>query len=130
MEQASRQFVRPEPTGLDWPAQDRLPKIVIHFAVMRGTIVSWRLSAAAELRVHGARIWLTRIVSPYDYWMQPGDVIRLYRGERIWLSVDDDADRDAEVSLTSGYAEPCGAIRRRVARLSAWFSDMWATRAR
>ena len=36
--------------------------------------------------MHGARVWLTRVSSPYDYWLAPGDEFRLQRGERVFLN--------------------------------------------
>ena len=46
--------------------------------------------------------------SPYDYCVQPGDVIRLRRDERIWLSTDTNVA--AEIYLTSAYVERHGMI--------------------
>jgi hypothetical protein len=91
--------------------------MVIHLAVVPGRTLAWKLSAEAELRVQGARVWLTRIGSPYDYWLQPGDVLRLRRGECIWLSTDGPVP--AEALLASTYVEPCGTLRRWLVRCSA-----------
>lgn len=83
------------------------PRMVIHLGLAPQQTVSWRVIANCEIRVHSERVWLTRICSPYDYWLQAGDVVRVARGERIWLSTD--SVRPAEVTLTSAYVE-----RRRV----------------
>jgi hypothetical protein len=115
MHDASQQFdYSPLPGG--HPAGEmHLPKMVIHVGLMPGQTVSWRVIANAEIRAHGSRVWLTRIFSPYDYWMQPGDVVRVARGERIWLGTDSSVP--AEVTLTSEYGE-----RRRL--FSRW-SARW-----
>lgn len=79
------------------------PKMVIHLSLLPQQTVSWRVISDSEVRAHGPHVWLTRIFSPHDYWMQAGDVIRIARGERIWLSAD--GDRPVEVTLTSEYVE-------------------------
>ncbi|WP_425194893.1 DUF2917 domain-containing protein [Paraburkholderia phenazinium] len=77
--------------------------MVIHLSLEPRQTVSWRAAARSEIRARGSRVWMTRACSPYDYWLQAGDVIRVTRGERIWLSADDDGP--AEVTLTSEYVE-------------------------
>ena len=79
------------------------PRMVIHLSLVPRQTVSWRVIANCEISADGERVWLTRIFSPYDYWLQAGDVIRIARGERIWLCAD--GDRPAEVTLTSDYVE-------------------------
>jgi len=81
----------------------RSPKMVIHLSLEPRQTVSWRVTARSEIRAQGSRVWMTRVFSPYDYWLQAGDVIRVTRGERIWLSADDDGP--AEVTVTSEYVE-------------------------
>jgi hypothetical protein len=120
MDQASEQCAFPDAPGDDFRDPARFARIVIHLAVAPAQTIAWRVPSESQLRVHGARVWLTRIGSPYDYWMQPGDAIRLQRGERIWLSTD--AGVSAEVSLTSHYVEPRGVMARWLAgmRGPAW----------
>jgi hypothetical protein len=77
--------------------------MVIHLNLVPRQTVSWRVIANCEIRADGERVWLTRIFSPYDYWLHAGDVIRIARGERIWLCAD--GERPAEVTLTSDYVE-------------------------
>ncbi len=88
----------------------RASRVVIHLTLVPRQTVSWRLTADAELQAHDTRIWLTRIHSPYDYWMQRGDCVRVCRGERIWLSAE--GDGPAEVTLTSAYVERGARVRR------------------
>ncbi|BCQ23327.1 DUF2917 domain-containing protein [Caballeronia sp. NK8] len=92
-------------------------RVVVYVEVHPHQMVSWRLTRDAELRVAdapGCSLWLTRHRDPYDYWMKPGDVVRLSRGERVWLSSASDAA--IEVSLTSYRAAPRGLLLRWLAR--------------
>ncbi|VXB99571.1 conserved hypothetical protein [Burkholderia sp. 8Y] len=77
-------------------------RVVVYVEVLAHQTVSWRLSRDAELRAD-ASIWLTRHQDSYDYWLEPGDVVRLTRGERVWLSSE--SERAVEVSLTSYRAK-------------------------
>ena len=79
------------------------PKMVIHLSLVPRQTLSWRVIANCEIRADGERVWLTRIFSPYDYWLQAGDVIRIARGERIGLCAD--GERPAEMTLTSECLE-------------------------
>jgi hypothetical protein len=69
-----------------------------------------------------------RIFSPYDYWPQTSDVLRLTRGERIWLSTD--ANIAAEISLTSAYAVARRPLFNRIERLRNYFADISRLRSR
>ncbi|MGF6601505.1 hypothetical protein P3T23_006247 [Paraburkholderia sp. GAS448] len=128
MDRASQQSVCPDLTGCDSREANRLPRRVIHFALMPGRTVSLRLDADSEIRVRATRVWLTRVFSPYDYWVQPGDVIRLQRGERIWLSPD--GDEVAEVTLTSEYIERYNAVSRWISRWAERLFDLSVPRSR
>jgi len=56
--------------------------------------------------------------APYDHWLDPGHVFRLQRGERVWLSTDD--ERTARVLLSCALPARQGLVRRWLGRL-AWF---------
>ncbi|WP_043285518.1 DUF2917 domain-containing protein [Paraburkholderia oxyphila] len=94
---------------------DALPAVSIHFAVPVAATLTWRVRADSTLRVYGARIWLTRARSPYDHSLKPGETLRVYRGERLWLSADGD-NAAARVTLTSAWRPPFAAVRRAAAR--------------
>jgi Protein of unknown function (DUF2917) len=98
---------------------ERLPKVVVHFSVMPGATLTWRVDADSTLAVQGARVWLTRINSPYDHWLAPGDEFRLRGGERVWLSTD--GEHAARVSLSSALPVRHGVLGRWLVRL-AWLS--------
>ncbi|WP_250513141.1 DUF2917 domain-containing protein [Caballeronia sp. INDeC2] len=94
-------------------------RVVVYFEVHAHQMVSWRLTRDAELRIGGAAassLWLTRHRDPYDYWMKPGDVVRLSRGERVWLTSE--SDRAIEASLTSYRVMQRGFVSR-------WLAKFW-----
>jgi hypothetical protein len=119
MDQVSQQSVSSSLSSDEAGEIARGPRITIHFSVVPMKTVEWRVRAHSELQVKGACVWLTRLSSDYDYWLLPGDTIRLKRGERIWLSVD--GEISADVSLTSRYAwfRP---------RMSRWFGRLASLR--
>lgn len=115
MDQASPQCMDDDARVLAYQQDERLPKVVVHFPVAPGATLTWRVEADSTLAVNGARLWLTRVSSPYDHWLVPGQTFSLQRGERIWLSID--GERTAHVSLT--YLLPAeGLFRRCLSRLA------------
>jgi len=75
-----------------------------------------------------ARVWVTRIFSPYDYWLQAGDVLRVTRGERIWLSTD--ANIAVEISLTSEYVVARRPLFKWIEQLRDYLADISRLRSR
>lgn len=129
MEEVSQQVLYPRSTQSGARGAIRLPRVVIYFAVESATTVTWRIAADSELRVHGeAPVWLTRHRSPYDHWLQPGESIRLQRGERVWLSVEEEVP--AEVSITSPYVERRRVPRQWLERGREWVLGMVMPRRR
>jgi hypothetical protein len=90
-------------------------RIVVFIEVHPHRMVSWRLSRDAELRIADASVWLTRHQDPYDYWIKAGDVVRLARGERVWLSTE--SERAVEISLTSYRVTKTGRVARWLAKV-------------
>lgn len=125
---SSEQFAFQAIPGTAVPAHAVSPEMVIRFAVAPGHTVPWRVLANSELRVGTARVWVTRIISPYDFWLQPGDVLRLTRGERIWVSTD--ADISAEIALVSVYAQARRPMFKWLERLSNYLADIALLRSR
>ncbi|WGY71271.1 DUF2917 domain-containing protein [Burkholderia cepacia] len=120
MDQASQLFDRPDRRRAGTIA---LPTVVIRFAVAPRTTMTWRASQDAELRTHGAALWVTRPPSVDDYWVRPGDVLRIARGERIWLGTD--ADRSAEATLTTAYVRRGERFRRTLAQVQRLLVGVW-----
>lgn len=71
MDQASPQSMNDD-APLFADRDERLPKVVVHFLVTPGATLTWSVKMDSTLDVKGARLWLTRISSPYDYWIVPG----------------------------------------------------------
>lgn len=94
---------------------DALPALSIHFALPAAGTFTWRVRADSTLRVYGARIWLTRARSPYDHWLNPGEMLRVHRGERLWISADG-GGAAARVTLTCAWQPPFASLRGTVAR--------------
>jgi hypothetical protein len=101
---------------------------VIRMAVPPAQTVSLRLRADSELRSEQGGVWATRILAPYDHWIQPGAVLRLKRGERIWLGNDGDAT--AQVSLTSAFAVGRKPAFAWVERMREYLADIALLRSR
>ena len=120
MDQASPLFDRPDRRHAGTIA---LPTVVIRFAVAPRTTMTWRAPQDAEIRAHGAALWITRPPSVDDYWVQPGDVLRIARGDRIWLSTD--ADRSAEASITTAYVRRGERFRRTLAQVQRLLVGVW-----
>ncbi|RDK03173.1 DUF2917 domain-containing protein [Paraburkholderia lacunae] len=119
MDQASPQCMDDDSSQYAYQQDERLPKVVVHFSVMPGATLTWRVDADSALSVQSSRVWLTRVNSPYDHWLQPGNEFRLQRGERVWLSTD--GEIAAHVSLTSALPARRGLVGRWLARL-AWLN--------
>ncbi|WP_423762468.1 DUF2917 domain-containing protein [Burkholderia sp. NLJ2] len=120
MDQASQLFDRPDRRRAGTIA---LPTVVIRFAVAPRTTMTWRAPQDAEIRAHGAALWITRPPSVDDYWVQPGDVLRIARGERIWLGTD--ADRAAEATITTAYVRRGQRFKRTLAQVQRLLVGVW-----
>ena len=112
MDQASQLFDRPDRRRTGTIA---LPTVVIRFAIAPRTTMTWRAPQDAELRAHGAALWVTRPPSVDDDWVRPGDVLRIARGERIWIGTE--ADRSAEATITPAYVRRGERFRRALAQV-------------
>lgn len=120
MDQASQLFDRPDRRRAGTIA---LPTVVIRFAVAPRTTMTWRAPQDAEIRAHGAALWITRPPSVDDYWVQPGDVLRIARGERIWLGTD--AERSAEATITTAYVRRGERFKRTLVQVQRLLVGVW-----
>jgi hypothetical protein len=116
MEQASLQCMREDANLTVRQQSGHLLKVAVHFSVAPGATLSWRAQADSVLMAKGTGLWLTRISSPYDHWLAPGQTFRLKRGELIWLSTA--GERVARASLTYALPARAGFIRRWLTRLT------------
>jgi hypothetical protein len=69
----------------------------ITYEVNVGETVPMMVARSTRLTVQGAGVWVTRSNDVEDYLLDPGDCLRLRRGERLWLSVE--GDRPAYVAF-------------------------------
>ena len=60
----------------------------IAFEIRNGETLSMKVARSTKMVVHGGAIWVTRSDDTEDYWLQPGNTLRLRRGERLWLSAE------------------------------------------
>jgi len=120
MDQASQLFDRPDRRRA---GTMELRTVVIRFAVAPRTTMTWRAPQDAEIRAHGAALWITRPPNVDDYWVQPGDVLRIARGDRIWIGTD--ADRSAEASITTAYVRRGERFRRTLAQVQRLLVGVW-----
>ncbi|SEA92188.1 DUF2917 domain-containing protein [Paraburkholderia sartisoli] len=85
-------------------------RYVVQFAVAAGETVTVKIHHDAVVSSAGARLWVTRAGDTWDYWLKPGETLRLSRGERVWVTGDFDAHAttgarpDADVTLTMHLA--------------------------
>ncbi|KWH63164.1 DUF2917 domain-containing protein [Burkholderia anthina] len=100
-----------------------LPTVVIRFAIAPRTTMTWRAPRDAEIRAHDAALWITRPPSVDDYWVRPGDVLRIARGERIWIGAD--GDRSAQASITTAYVRRGERVRRALAQVQRLLVKVW-----
>ncbi|CAB3759321.1 hypothetical protein GQ57_19880 [Burkholderia sp. MSh2] len=112
MDHASPLFDRPDRRRAGAIA---LPTVVIRFAVAPRTTMTWRAPRDAEIRAHGAALWITRPPAVDDYRVRPGDVLRIARGERIWLGTEGDVA--AEASITTAWVTRGERFRRTLAQV-------------
>jgi hypothetical protein len=130
MDNACQQFTDDslEPAHQQSQQNERLPSVVVHFAVQPGSTMSWRVETDTGLFVQGARVWLTRAASPYDHWLQIGETFRLQRGERVWISVDGNCT--ARISLTMHPVKSRSVLGRLIGRCAALGADIFAPSTR
>ena len=65
----------------------------VTFEIKPGETVPMRIGRSTQLKVQGAAVWATRSNDIEDYWLVPGDKLKLRQRERLWLSVDGDRRR-------------------------------------
>jgi hypothetical protein len=96
----------------------------ITFEIQPGETVPMKVTRSTRLTVHGGPVWATRSNDVDDYFLAPGDTLRLRRGERLWLSAEgrDSACVAFSVSRPAKEAARTGFARLR-ARFAALFHD-------
>jgi hypothetical protein len=60
----------------------------VTFEIKPGETVPMRIARGTRLTVFGAPVWATRSNDIEDYWLTPGDRLKLRPRERLWLSTE------------------------------------------
>ncbi|WP_413214623.1 DUF2917 domain-containing protein [Paraburkholderia kururiensis] len=94
-------------------------RTVVHFDVYPGQTLSWCVEQDSEVSVCAPRVQLTGHPSICTRWLQAGEVLRLSRGERVWIC--NDANRKAQIALST---EPAAHQTGRCARLSSLLGEL------
>jgi hypothetical protein len=100
----------------------------VTFEIRPGETVPMRVARSTRLAVQGAHVWATRSNDIEDYWLAPGDCLKLRERERLWLSVD--GDQPARVVFTIVPRPDQRAVRwvsARIERLKQRFHAGWRT---
>lgn len=100
----------------------------ITFEVLADQVASVRVARSTRLKVQCGAVWLTRSDDTADYWLEPGNTLRLRRGERLWIGAE--GGKPAWVA----FAQPASLREQAVdtlARVAARFGvragDGWRT---
>jgi hypothetical protein len=98
------------------------------FEIRPGETVPMRIARGTRLTVQGAAVWATRSNDTEDYWLAPGDKLKLRERERLWLSVE--GERPAQVVFTIAPRpdrRAIGWIAQRFDRMFDRFRSGWRT---
>jgi hypothetical protein len=60
----------------------------ITFEVLADQVASVRVTRSTRISVRCGAVWVTRSDDTADYWLVPGQVLRLRRGERLWVGAE------------------------------------------
>ncbi|SAL69129.1 hypothetical protein AWB68_03916 [Caballeronia choica] len=100
----------------------------VTFEIKPGETVPMRITRSTRLSVCGAAVWATRSNDTEDYWLTPGDKLKLRERERLWLSVE--GDRPAQIVFTIVPRTDQRAmnwIASGIGRLADRFRSSWRT---
>jgi hypothetical protein len=96
--------------------QEQQRRYVVQFAVAAGETVSLKIRRDAVVSAAGARLWVTRAGDEWDYWLKPGETLRLARDERVWVTGDAGDGSDATPITDAGVTITMYLARRRRTR--------------
>jgi hypothetical protein len=100
----------------------------IIFEIGDGEVVPMRIGRGVKLTVQGASVWATRSNDTEDYWLAPGDTLKLRERERLWLSAE--TGQRAQVVFTLAprcHQRAIGWLARRIERVTGRFGSGWRT---
>ncbi|WP_321785592.1 DUF2917 domain-containing protein [Paraburkholderia sp. J94] len=100
----------------------------ITFEVEAHQVASVRVSRSTRLTVHCGAVWLTRSDDTADYWLEPGQTVRLRRGERLWIGAEQGAPAWVAFATPQRVSERAlDWAARTAARLGVHTGDGWRT---
>ncbi|AOJ70138.1 MULTISPECIES: DUF2917 domain-containing protein [Burkholderia] len=100
----------------------------ITFEIQPGETVPMKVARSTRLAVRGAPVWATRSNDIADYFLSPGETLKLRRGERLWLSADGAASACVSFSIAVPPQQAAvSGLLRLAARFAALFRDGWRT---
>jgi hypothetical protein len=100
----------------------------ITFEISDGETVPMKIGRSVRLVVQGAPVWATRSNDTEDYWLVPGDSLKLRERERLWLSTE--KGRTAQVVFTlapRADQRAIGWLARGIEKLGGRFRSGWRT---
>ncbi|WP_144111128.1 DUF2917 domain-containing protein [Paraburkholderia sp. BCC1886] len=100
----------------------------IAFEIRSGETIPMMVARSTKLVVRGGAVWVTRSDDIEDYWLQPGHVLRLRRGERLWLSAEGASPAKVSFTVPTRCDERAfNWFARVVERLAARLRGGWRT---
>lgn len=104
-------------------------RVVVHLELYPGQTLSWCVERDFELGTYAARVRVVGHLLAHSYWLQPGEVVRLARGERIWIC--NDGMRKVEIAvLTDPASHRAGPCTRWLSLLGEFLARLSLLRAR
>jgi hypothetical protein len=100
----------------------------VTFEIADGETVPMKIGRSVRLVVQGAPVWATRSNDTEDYWLVPGDSLKLRERERLWLSTE--KGRTAQVVFTLAPRpdqRAIGLMARGLDKLAGRFRAGWRT---
>ena len=100
----------------------------ITFEIGDGETVPMLIGHGVKLSVQGAPVWATRSNDIEDYWLVPGDSLKLRPRERLWLSTE--KGRTAQVTFMLAPRPDqaaLGWLARAYERLTSRLRSGWRT---
>lgn len=100
----------------------------ITFEIGGGETVPMKIGRSVRLIVQGAPVWATRSNDTEDYWLVPGDSLKLRERERLWLSTEKGESAQVVFTLAPRADQRAiGWLARRLERLARRFGSGWRT---
>ena len=100
----------------------------ITFEIGDGETVPMKIGRSVRLVVQGAPVWATRSNDTEDYWLVPGDSLKLRVRERLWLSTEKGRTAQVVFTLAPRVAQRAiGGLARGFEKLVGRFRSGWRT---